>query len=173
MHHDRPDSGSPPAGRRFGAVSDYSRIADQYDATRTMPANRLAVCYDRLIAHAGFPAQGRILDAGCGTGQISLPLAARGYAVTGLDMSAAMIALAQAKRRPSWNAHYVVGDVRAIPMSDHRSDGAVVSKLYQHIEDRACMPGIDPDRPAGKLHRPDQRTRCARQRGSTPLRTPV
>jgi 2-polyprenyl-3-methyl-5-hydroxy-6-metoxy-1,4-benzoquinol methylase len=38
-----------------------------------------------------------ILDVGCGTGSLSLILAELGHQVVGIDLSAAMIALAQAK----------------------------------------------------------------------------
>jgi 2-polyprenyl-3-methyl-5-hydroxy-6-metoxy-1,4-benzoquinol methylase len=40
-----------------------------------------------------------ILDVGCGTGSLSLLLAELGHQVVGIDLSAAMIALAQAKAR--------------------------------------------------------------------------
>ena len=39
----------------------------------------------------------RILDLACGTGNITLPLAKRGYEITGIDQSAEMLALARKK----------------------------------------------------------------------------
>lgn len=39
----------------------------------------------------------RIVDLGCGTGNITLPLAARGYALTGIDLSEMMLAVAEQK----------------------------------------------------------------------------
>jgi 2-polyprenyl-3-methyl-5-hydroxy-6-metoxy-1,4-benzoquinol methylase len=43
------------------------------------------------------PAPVAILDVGCGTGSLSMLLAGLGYRLTGIDLSPAMIALAQAK----------------------------------------------------------------------------
>ncbi|HHY72942.1 MAG TPA: class I SAM-dependent methyltransferase [Bacillus bacterium] len=39
----------------------------------------------------------RLLDLGCGTGTLSIPLAENGYDVTGIDLSEEMLAIAQAK----------------------------------------------------------------------------
>jgi SAM-dependent methyltransferase len=131
---------TPTARPIFGASSDYSRIAARYDATRDLPDEMLSACYDRLLGLGVLPPSGRILDVGCGTGQVSLPLAARGYEVRGIDLSAEMTRLAQAKVRAGWSAQYVVGDVRAIDTADGCFDAAVVSKLFQHVQDwqQAC-----------------------------------
>jgi SAM-dependent methyltransferase len=69
------------------------------------PAERAA--WDRildLVAPGGAPAQGPhargpidALDAGCGTGFLSLELAARGHRVTGVDFAPAMLAEARRK----------------------------------------------------------------------------
>jgi SAM-dependent methyltransferase len=119
----------------LGLTSDFSAIASRYDTTRDLPERCLLQCYDRLIERGLFPVQGTILDGGCGTGQVSLPLAARGYEVRGIDISQEMIKVAQSKVRPGWPVRYVVADVRDIPYADGSIDVVVVSKLFQHIQD--------------------------------------
>jgi ubiquinone/menaquinone biosynthesis C-methylase UbiE len=137
--------------RPIGLTSDFSAIASRYDATRDLPQRQLLACYDRLVERGLFPVQGSILDAGCGTGQISLPLAERGYDVLGIDISETMVGLAQEKVRPGWRARYAVGDVRAIPGGDGCFDAAVVSKLFQHVADwqLACRHLVRVVRPGG------------------------
>ena len=132
-----------------GPASDFSGIASRYDATRDLPLECLLACYARLIERGLLPARGRILDAGCGTGQVSLPLAEQGYDVHGIDISAEMIGIAQAKVRPGMRAHYAVGDVRDVPFDSGSVDAVVVSKLFQHIEDwkSACRELIRVARP--------------------------
>lgn len=133
----------------LGPASDYSRIAARYDSTRDLPQEHLLACFARLVERGLLPARGAILDAGCGTGQVSLPLAARGYDVRGVDISAEMIKIAQAKVRPEWSARYEIGDVRAIALATHSIDAVVVSKLFQHVQDwkGACRELIRVTRP--------------------------
>ncbi len=49
-----------------------------------------------LVELLGLPTGRRILDVGCGTGRHSVALAARGYRMTGLDLSSGMLAQARA-----------------------------------------------------------------------------
>ncbi len=120
---------------KLGPSADFSPIASRYDATREIPGPCLNACYERLVKEGLLPARGVILDAGCGTGQISLPLAGMGYDVRGIDLSWEMIAIARRKCRAEWRAHYVVADVRAVPAIDESIDAVVVSKLFQHVHD--------------------------------------
>ncbi len=60
------------------------------------------------------PAPARIADLGCGTGTLSLLLAAEGYAVDGLDFSPEMVRRAQAKAGDV--ARFVQGDAAQPPL---------------------------------------------------------
>jgi len=142
-----------------GRISDFSPVADRYDATRALPEDKLLACYGRLIQAKVLPGSGRILDAGCGTGQASLPLAAIGFEVFGIDVSAEMTALACSNIRPGWQASYIVGDVRRIDAEHHSFDAAVVSKLFQHVEDwrQACRELIRVVRPGGCIVQVNER----------------
>lgn len=80
-----------------------------------MAYHHLAVIYDRLMeetpyeqwlawlkeywAKHGEPKS--IIDLGCGTGSLAIPLAKQGFKVTGVDLSAEMLAIAYEKMRRS------------------------------------------------------------------------
>jgi ubiquinone/menaquinone biosynthesis C-methylase UbiE len=54
------------------------------------------------------PENQSILDLGCGTGALSIPLAKNGFQVTGLDLSAEMLAIADEKaRNEKVNVHFI------------------------------------------------------------------
>lgn len=76
---------------RFGetVAAEYDEASDaMFDPAVVAPAVEL------LAAYAG---DGRALELGIGTGRIALPLAARGVAVVGIDLSSAMVAQLRAK----------------------------------------------------------------------------
>lgn len=79
-----------------------------------MAYSHMAAVYDRLMAdtpydkwlewveknfHQGNRQPQSVLDLGCGTGAVAIPLAKRGYRVTGVDLSADMLAIAYDKMR--------------------------------------------------------------------------
>ncbi|WP_280338611.1 class I SAM-dependent methyltransferase [Nocardia neocaledoniensis] len=69
----------------------------------------------RLAETGGF--SGQVLDAGCGTGENALYLAARGLSVFGVDVSAT--AVATANRRATargFDATFTVGDALRLPL---------------------------------------------------------
>jgi SAM-dependent methyltransferase len=95
----------------FGA--EYARQYDllyqdkNYDAEVSL--------LEQIFGASGLPKVHRVLDLGCGTGQHAIRLARRGYAVTGVDRSAEMLAIARAKAGTLENSAsrptFVEGDV--------------------------------------------------------------
>jgi ubiquinone/menaquinone biosynthesis C-methylase UbiE len=74
-------------------------------------------------------AGGPVLELGCGTGRISLPLARAGVDLVGIDRSGPMLARAAAQARRSASAgspRLVRGDIRALPFAD-RSFAMVIA----------------------------------------------
>ncbi len=70
----------------------YDQIARYYDLTHADLTEDIPVVL-ALAEEAGGP----VLELGCGSGRLLLPLARAGYAVTGVDNSAAMLARARAR----------------------------------------------------------------------------
>ncbi|HJU19988.1 MAG TPA: class I SAM-dependent methyltransferase [Stellaceae bacterium] len=76
----------------------YDRIAEFYDDDMARNADGRDVAYYRqacLAVRGG--CDGRILELGCGTGRITLALAASGLAVLGIDRSVPMLRVLQRK----------------------------------------------------------------------------
>ncbi len=72
-----------------------------------------------ILAYLDLPEGASILDLACGYGRIAIPLARRGFQVTGLDLSEALLGQARAAAREAgvqvtWHR----GDMREIPWSD-------------------------------------------------------
>jgi SAM-dependent methyltransferase len=104
-----------PAGRRpvrhatGGAATKAFEIA--YEGTPTWDIGRPQAAVTRL-EEAGL-IDGRVLDAGCGTGENALYLAARGHAVLGVDFAPSAIAKATRRagdRRLSGRVSFVERD---------------------------------------------------------------
>jgi SAM-dependent methyltransferase len=85
------------------AVPLYDAFSNQYDYFVNWP-QRLQ--YELPFIERELQAAGarRVLDVACGTGQHALALAAAGYAVTGTDLSTAMVERARAHAREAGHA---------------------------------------------------------------------
>ena len=92
--------------------------------------------YDFLLREA--PLDGSILDVGCGQGVISILLAEKGRASTGVDLSEPniQVARAQAEQRGfSSLAAFQTGDAEALPFADHSFDTVISSHVLEHLPD--------------------------------------
>jgi len=73
-----------------------------------------------LFGKAGVPKQARILETGCGTGRITLPMAQAGYDVVALDASEEMLDSAAEKlRQHALSARFVCGDMQDFRLPAH------------------------------------------------------
>lgn len=111
--------------------------------------DRLADYYDVLHEDVDYPAECdlletvfrrhlpdppvSILDLGCGTANHALILAERGYQVTGIDASAAMLRVARAKARGRRNPVFLRTDMRSFEL-DRMFDAAVcMDGAFTHL----------------------------------------
>ena len=79
---------------------------------------------------------GPILEAMCGTGRVLLPLAEAGHAVVGIDISAAMIAIAHEKLHAAGvdsHARVETGDVCSMEMPERFALAIIAMNSFMHL----------------------------------------
>jgi ubiquinone/menaquinone biosynthesis C-methylase UbiE len=104
---------------------------DRYDrGIRMLSGGRIGQVYERLAELVAAPGK-RVLDIGCGTGGVSLACAARGAAVTGIDIDTGMLEVARSKPVPaSGSVDFIeLGAAEVEDRFPERSLDAVVSCL--------------------------------------------
>ena len=81
------------------------------------------------------PAGGHVLDVATGTGLVAAELLRRGHRVTGVDLSADM--LAEARRRFGDRVELVVASAEKLPFADASFDHLTVTYLLRYVTDPA------------------------------------
>ncbi|MDQ2676135.1 MAG: glycosyltransferase, partial [Actinomycetota bacterium] len=92
---------------------------------------------DALIERIGEPKGKRILDLGCGTGDLTLRLLQRGAAVTALDLSPAAVGVAKDRAQlfvPEAEARFVVGTAEETGLADGEFDFVVGKLVLHHLD---------------------------------------
>jgi SAM-dependent methyltransferase len=112
---------------------DYAPFYD-WENARTL-GRRDVPFWRNLAVHAGGP----VLELGCGTGRIALPLGRAGVPLVGIDRSAPMLARASARihrARLGDRIHLIRGDIRLLPFVPHRRRGpfAMVMAPYGMLQ---------------------------------------
>jgi ubiquinone/menaquinone biosynthesis C-methylase UbiE len=107
---------------------------------------------DPLIELMALQGADRVLDVGCGSGQLSVSLALLAAEVVGIDLTPAMLdeARAHAASRGVDNIRWAVADSVSLPVEDGSFDVVVSRSMLHHAADpagtlsdmrRACAPG--------------------------------
>jgi len=144
-------------------LKSFDRVAHVYDDTRGMPpdvaggvtAGLLAALHEVSVAP-------RLLEVGIGTGRISVPLAAEGVRITGIDISSKMLAALSEKRR---DIDVLFAEAARPPFREASFDAVLFVHILHLVPDaeatvRAALPLVcsggvmirgQEDRPPGSL----------------------
>ncbi len=105
----------------------FDEISRVYDATRE-PLERRVL--DRIAESLRRSGVRSLLEVGVGTGRIGSPLSARGFELTGLDLSRNMLLRAREKRLE----RLVRGTASALPFCDASFDAALFAHVLHVLE---------------------------------------
>lgn len=115
---------------------DYNQIASSYDRYRDLSPSLLNLWLEKIIRLGKITPGMRVLDIGCGTGRLTIPLQQKAQAeVYGLDLSAEMLKRAQGKEGAE-TVHWILGDAQALPFPDQSFDFTFMCLVLHHIEDK-------------------------------------
>ena len=123
-----------------------AELKDRFAHIWRYPALRRLLA--RMEAHLDAASGGRVLDLGCGRGERSVDLLARGARVDGIDISPVYVA--QAERAAEAAGHdpsqfaFVAGDAHHLPYEDQTFDLVVGDGILHHL---------DLDEALGEVHR--------------------
>ena len=91
-----------------------------------------------IVQLLGIPAGGAILDLACGYGRHAIPLAQRGYRVTGQDLSDVFLRRARAEAEACGvEVRWIQGDMRQIPFEDEFDAVINVFTAFGYFESNA------------------------------------
>ncbi|MCU0566194.1 MAG: class I SAM-dependent methyltransferase [Oculatellaceae cyanobacterium Prado106] len=111
----------------------YDRIADLYDTTRSLPPEIEQQVTRFILNLVSAHPSSRFLEPGIGTGLIAIPIIKQGYAYTGIDISAEMMAQIEHKlgSLPE-NLTLIQADAAALDFADATFD-VVLMRHFIHL----------------------------------------
>ncbi len=111
----------------------FNQIAAEYDRHRPTYPDALI---DQACEAAGIIAGARVLEIGCGTGQLTRSLLARGLRVTALEPGDELLRIAQENLKDAGDAEFV---------DERFEDAQLPSESYQAVFSASAIHWVDPD----------------------------
>ncbi len=108
--------------------TEFSKEA--YDYTNLLPENKKMI--EKIASLAG--SGKNVLDAGCGTGNLSIKLAENNK-VTALDFNESMVGIAAKKTKHCRNVDLKHGDVTKLPFKKNRFDVVTSVNVLYHLDE--------------------------------------
>ncbi len=109
----------------------FDDAPELYDRTRPVPPNEL---FDDLATLTGLGAGARLVEIGCGTGQATLPLARRGFAVVAVELGAHLADYAREKLAGFPHAHVVKSSFEEWDPGGERFDAVVAFNSIHWVD---------------------------------------
>jgi len=122
-------------------MSFFNKISGKYDSWYETPLGRFADETETKLALDFFPPakEAKVLDAGCGTGNFSIKLAAMGALVTGIDISGEMLAIARTKAKlKGLDISFAEMDIYKLSYPDGFFDGVFSMAAFEFIKKPAA-----------------------------------
>ncbi|MGH3676750.1 MAG: class I SAM-dependent methyltransferase [Mycobacterium sp.] len=158
MTEHRPHSSSQAKGNKhdYLPAAGHDALLPGYDLlTRLLGMNRV---YDTLIAQAELADGLRVLEIGCGTGNVTVRAkrAHPGTELVGLDPDPRALGRAQRKARGLSGIRFERGYSQELPYADREFDRVLSSMMLHHLDDEVKTATAAEIfrvlRPGGRLH---------------------
>jgi demethylmenaquinone methyltransferase/2-methoxy-6-polyprenyl-1,4-benzoquinol methylase len=117
--------------RRQHALDLFAPLGPSYDRTATVLSFGQDPRWRRFLV-SRVPPGTRVLDVATGTGAVAAELLARGCAVTGLDQSEGMLAVA--RERLAGRAELVTGSAESLPFADGEFEALTFTYLLRYVD---------------------------------------
>lgn len=118
----------------------FGRIAGRYDLLNRVLSAGIDQRWRRRTVEAAGPVDGRVVvDACCGTGDLSLAFAEAGATVVGVDFTPEMLRIARPEKTLSGGV-YAQGDAMRLPVQSQAADVVSIAFGLRNVADRrACL----------------------------------
>jgi SAM-dependent methyltransferase len=115
----------------------FDAVADDYERYRPSPPGPVV---DALVAACHLQPGSAVLELGCGTGQLSVPLARHGIDLTALELGPHLAALARRNLDGHPHARVEVGSFEAWPLPARRFDAVVCASAFHWLDPAIRIP---------------------------------